>query len=141
MKILVLEDEFMLADMLEAELTGAGHTVLGPVATVAEALAIIAQTRPDLALVNINLKNGSKGTDLARELAKGHHVCSLFVSGQLLEARQHKDVALGYITKPYRAATILESVDLAGRIMDGEKPAAVPSGLELFNTRRPESGE
>src|SRR5690348_7137165 len=102
MKILVVEDEVLLSEMLQFALTDAGHAVLGPVATVDEGLRVAEQDRPDLALVNINLKDGSKGTDLARELASRWHVPSLFVSGQMIEAQQNKDVALGYIGKPYR---------------------------------------
>lgn len=141
MKILILEDEFLLADLLETELTEAGHTVLGPVATVAEGLTIIEETTPDLALVDINLRDGPKGTVLARELAHRHGILSLFVSGQMLEARQHKDVAIGYISKPYRPSTILAAVELADQIMNGKTPQAAPRGLELFPPPPPRDPE
>jgi AmiR/NasT family two-component response regulator len=54
------------------------------------------------------------------------------VSGEILEARQHADVAMGYISKPYDPSTVLESVDVAGAIMSGNEPRHIPQGLKLF---------
>lgn len=132
MRILIVEDEFLLATLLTDELTDAGHTVLGPAGTVTEGLRIIEEHRPDLALVNINLRDGSKGTDLANALMKRWQVPCLFVSGERVEARQHREVALGYISKPYNVKTVLASVEVARDIMEGREPARCPSGLELF---------
>jgi DNA-binding response OmpR family regulator len=65
MKILVVEDEPLLALSLTEELAGAGHTVLGPAKTVAEGLDLIEADKPELAILNTNLEDGSKGTELA----------------------------------------------------------------------------
>ena len=55
MILLVAEDEALVALVLELELRGAGHEVLGPAATPEEALALVERTRPELALIDINL--------------------------------------------------------------------------------------
>jgi DNA-binding response OmpR family regulator len=132
MKILVVEDESLLSELLKVELTDAGHTVLGPATTVSEGLELLATQLPELALVNINLKDGSKGTELATVLMRRWQVPCLFVSGEMLEARQHADVAMGYISKPYDPSTVLESVDVVGAIMSGNEPRHIPQGLKLF---------
>ncbi|MGJ4887615.1 response regulator [Bradyrhizobium sp. HKCCYLR20261] len=55
--ILIVEDEYMLADELRRELGGAGATVLGPVGTVAEALVLAnSQARIDGAVLDVNLR-------------------------------------------------------------------------------------
>jgi two-component system, response regulator PdtaR len=68
MILLVAEDEALIALVLELELSGAGHRVLGPAATPEEALALVEGTRPELALIDINLAAGGDGIGLARTL-------------------------------------------------------------------------
>lgn len=55
MRILVVEDDFLIALDLEFMLEGLGQTVIGPVARVHEALALIESETPDAALLDINL--------------------------------------------------------------------------------------
>ena len=52
-----------------------------------------------------------------------------------MEARQARDIALGYIREPYEAATVMRSVEVARGMMASaaSKPGAVPAGLELFS--------
>jgi CheY-like chemotaxis protein len=133
MKVLVVEDEWIVALDLQGTLEGAGHTVVGVAATIAEAMEVIGRDPPELALININLREGKgAGIDLARDLLDRHGVPALFVSGQVREARENRDAALGYIRKPWRSRTILESVEVARRLIHGEDPDPVPSELELF---------
>jgi CheY-like chemotaxis protein len=54
--VLVVEDEFLLAMDLELLLEGHGFRVLGPAATVAEALRLLAAATPDAALLDVNLR-------------------------------------------------------------------------------------
>ena len=86
MILLVAEDEALIALVLELELRGAGHQVLGPAATPEEALALVEETRPELALIDIDLEDGGDGVALARTLRDRHGVPSLFVSGQAPDA-------------------------------------------------------
>jgi two-component system, response regulator PdtaR len=88
MKILVVEDEPLLAFALAEELASAGHTILGPAKTVAEGLDTIAADKPELAILNINLEDGSKGTELAAVLVRRWNIPCLFVSGEIAEARE-----------------------------------------------------
>lgn len=56
-RVLIVEDEYMLADELETELAGAGATVLGPVGTIEDAVAIIeAEADMDGAILDANLR-------------------------------------------------------------------------------------
>ena len=66
-QVLVVEDEFLIAMELEQILTDAGFRVIGPVATVAAALAIIEKQRPDLAVLDVNLR-GERVTPVAKAL-------------------------------------------------------------------------
>ena len=133
MRILIVEDEALIAMMLADSLEEGGHQVMGPASTVTEALTLCDTERPELALLDINLRDGSNGVDVARALFARWGVLSIFASGEMMEARQAKDVALGYIRKPYAAKTVLRSVEVAREVMGGAAPGALPAGFELFS--------
>ena len=137
MRVLIVEDEVVIAWMLADSLEGAGHEVIGPAAAMAEALALCEALRPpELALLDINLRDGSNGVDVARALLERWGVPSIFVSAQTVEARWARDIALGHIRKPYRPETVLRSVEVAREVMDGRTPRHVPAGFELFSASR-----
>jgi two-component system, response regulator PdtaR len=132
MKILIVEDDAIIGFLLETELTNAGHQVIGPAASVERGLSLAQATHPDMALVNINLKEGGDGVYLARALLEQHGCPSLFVSGNIDEARKAKDAAIGFVCKPYKPSIVLQSIDVVAQIMNGDRPTNVPSELELF---------
>ncbi len=66
-KVLVVEDEFMIAMALEAELQSNGFAVVGPAWNVATALRLIASERPDAAVLDVNL-SGEWVTPVAEAL-------------------------------------------------------------------------
>jgi len=66
-RILVVEDEFLIAMEMEAMLIDGGFRVIGPVATVAAALAIIEKERPDAAVLDVSLR-GERVTPVAKVL-------------------------------------------------------------------------
>lgn len=135
MIILIVEDEALIAMALEADLNDAGYEVLGPASTVGRALELAEATPPDLALVDINLRGGGSGIEVARELLERWDAPSLFVSGQRLDAHRNKDAAIGYLGKPYSPQAVIASIEAASCILKGSPPDYVPPGLELFNDR------
>lgn len=66
-RILIVEDEFLLAMELEALLEQRGCMVLGPVSSVGQALVLLDGEQPELALLDVNLK-GERATPLAAAL-------------------------------------------------------------------------
>ena len=133
MQVLVVEDEAIIgADTVET-LREAGHTVSGPATTVDDAVRLAEETHADLALVDINLCGTDEGPRLARALWALFGVPSLFVTAQPEQARQHKDAAVGVLTKPYAAGELVQSVPVARAVADGEEPRTWrPRNLELF---------
>jgi DNA-binding response OmpR family regulator len=77
--ILVVEDEFYLAKDLQYALTQAGATILGPFPRREEALAAMARSRPDCAIIDVNLGRGAN-FELADELVR-QGVPFLFFTG------------------------------------------------------------
>jgi two-component system, response regulator PdtaR len=135
--ILVAEDEAIIALMLAMTLDLAGHKVVGPVASVEEGLELAEATRPELALVDIRLSDGSDGVCLARHLRDRWGVPSLFVSGQTTQARAARDAALGVLGKPYDPDDVVQAVAAASDLLAGRWPTRCPRRLELFWTKYP----
>ena len=78
-RILVVEDQFLIAMELEAILQGAGYVVLGPAPTVSVALDLIHRERPDAALLDVNLA-GERVTPVA-EVLRASSIPFLLASG------------------------------------------------------------
>lgn len=67
-RVLVVEDEALVAMLVEDALLDAGAGVIGPAATVAEALACLERETPDVAVLDLNLA-GETSTPVADVLA------------------------------------------------------------------------
>jgi two-component system, response regulator PdtaR len=107
--VLVVEDEFLIAMDLELLLRRHGWRVLGPAATVAEALRLLGREAPDVALLDVNLR-GELVTPVAEELrARGvpFVLASAYDSSGLREAVLVEALNLGKPTDERRLLTAL----------------------------------
>lgn len=78
--VLIVEDEPLIAMMLEDYLTELGKTVVGPADSCAEALALIADGGIDAAILDVNLRGGETSWAIADALARAG-IPFLFASG------------------------------------------------------------
>lgn len=133
MLILIVEDEFTVAAMLADIVKGGGHQVLGPTADAVEALELVEDVRPDLALLDITLTEGPVGCALARHLLRRWSIQSIFITGSLRDALANQASAIGVIEKPFTAESVLASIDLAQEILNGgAAQVKAPAGFRLF---------
>lgn len=107
-RILVVEDEYLLANDLKEMLDQEGAIVIGPVATEADAFILLEEGRIDCAILDINLR-GRMVYSLARALRE-HRVPFLFVSGYdaLAPDAYFEDVEL--IQKPFTAEAVMRGL-------------------------------
>jgi two-component system, response regulator PdtaR len=126
--VLIVEDNTLLAYMMEDVLTEHGHVVLGPASKPAAAMRLVEQTQPALALIDIDLEDDLNGVELARELRARWGVPTLFATGQVATAKANLDVALGVIAKPFSPLAIVRSVEVAGRILKTRPGRQPPAG-------------
>jgi len=78
-RLLVVEDDYFVAQDLCATLRGYGATVLGPAPSVSSARSLASALRPDCVLLDINL-DGELAFELAREL-QAHGMRTVFTTG------------------------------------------------------------
>lgn len=110
LRILIVEDEFLIALELESLLQDAGHDVVGIAASSEEAIALGRELSPDLAFVDIHLADGLTGIDVARELADRHHVTVLFMTANAKRIPEDFAGARGVIAKPYTERGVKEAL-------------------------------
>ena len=109
---LIVEDEIFVALDLERILEDAGYTVKAIAADRAAALE--AADGCGFAFVDVNLRDGSTGPSLARQMARDHGVRVVFVTANPAQIDQPHP-ALGYVRKPFSEAAILAAAELASR--------------------------
>jgi DNA-binding NtrC family response regulator len=114
-KILIVEDEFIVADDLQLTLEQAGYEVCGIAASVNEAKESIKKKRPGLVLLDIQLKGKLTGIDLAKDLKK-ENIPFVYLSAnsnqKILEQAKPTE-PYGFLVKPFREKDLLVSLDVA----------------------------
>lgn len=132
MRILLVEDEVLIALEQQLYLETVGHDVVGPAVTATEAVAFAADGKPDLALVDVHLGMGSNGIDAARQLTAMGVPC-LFITSFRDELKKGGPLTgIGCLPKPFTQSGLLAAVDAARAILAGETPRNVPQTMELF---------
>jgi CheY-like chemotaxis protein len=119
LRILIVEDEFLIALDLEDLLTGFGHQVCGIATTADEAERMARDLKPDLVLTDISLARGSSGIDAARSIRARYDIPSIFLSAHV-DARMSADIAgwaMGCLQKPCQPAKLRTTLDRAARDM------------------------
>jgi CheY-like chemotaxis protein len=120
MKILIVEDELLIAVELDRIVDGAGHEIVGVVASVDQALAYAANA--DVALVDLSLADGPSGGSLARRLIDRFGIKVIFVTGNPGEVGYGLDGAIDVVAKPFTEARILSALAKADEALAGGKP-------------------
>lgn len=131
MKILIVEDEALVAMSLEFLLKLDDHHITGVAGDAVTAAASADREMPDLALIDIQLARGSSGYDAAVALhARG--VLCFFLTGNVPIA-PCPAIALGCIEKPYSEAVLQAALQIAeARLTGGTPVQSVPQELILY---------
>ncbi|UXS05555.1 response regulator [Agrobacterium tumefaciens] len=130
MKVMIVEDEMLLAMELESEVEMAGHQVSGHAMNSEQARTLMATSRPDFAFVDIHLQDGPTGIDVGRELAK-LEVPYVFVSGNIKKIPDDFAGALGAIEKPYTMNGMKNALSYISSVLSGDESADPPASLVL----------
>lgn len=138
MRILLVEDDPILALIAASMLEDEGHEIIGPAYGDEQALALAESHSADIALVDINLAGHDEGVALARSLRERYGIASMFVSGQIEAARNNTDAALGLLRKPYEPSDLGRCVAIAQALISGITvlPMSVPASLEVYSPDR-----
>ena len=105
LRILIVEDEYYVADDLARALEGLGATVLGPVATLEEAERLVAEGRFDCAVLDMNLR-GEMAFPIADRL-EAQGIPFVVASGYNSASLPDRFSAVPRVEKPYDPAQVV----------------------------------
>ena len=130
-RILVVEDEPLVAFDNESTLGDLGYDVVATVDSFEDAIELIEREQIDLILSDLRLQGDRTGLDLARA-AKKRGVPVLFATGHHLPD-EAADLAIGVLTKPYSERTLRGALESIDRMLAGQQPKP-PRGMQLFDS-------
>lgn len=132
LKVMIVEDDLMLADFAEEILVEHGYEVSGIARTVAEAVTLAQHSRPDLVMLDLRLADGGLGTEVAAQLPSQGRPGILYVTGNLSQvALTHGDACLA---KPYRSADLLRGLEIVAEIVaTGKAQPPFPQGFQVLH--------
>ncbi|RYF36877.1 MAG: response regulator, partial [Cytophagaceae bacterium] len=117
-RVLVVENEWLIAEELCRVLTNEGAHVIGPAASMDQALALIAECKVDAAVLDIHLGNGPNVYSLA-ELLQAREVPFIFATGYEALCIRPDFASVPHLIKPFVPSMIsrilAETSDVARR--------------------------
>lgn len=143
-KILIVEDEGVVALSLQATLTKMGYTVVGIAVTGSEALALARQHNPDAVLMDIHIKGEMDGIETTEKLNEISDVPVIFLTAYADDetvARAIRTRSHSYLVKPYNPRELYSNIEFAiykRRMKD--RAGTHRENLELFLTRSRDAG-
>ena len=131
MKILIVEDEALVAMNIQDVLECQGHEVVEIADDKESAISAAIRYQPDLALVDVRLSGGDSGLDVAQRMRE-IGVAVVFATGNC-PGSQHAEIALGCLHKPLSDDQIIAGVSVAEIIRKQTTPSPTPPpGMHLF---------
>ncbi len=131
-RILIIEDEALVAMELRFVLEDLGHEVIAMAADARAARKAVDAAEVDLALVDIHLSDGPTGIELGRELAQEQGVTVLYMTANPGMLGEGVAGTIGVLSKPTDERAVQTAVDYALRRRHGEPVDYAPPELRLF---------
>lgn len=115
-KILVVEDEIVIADNICNILEKLGYEVLEPVINYSEAIEMLESEKPDLALLDIQLAGSKDGIDLAWKIKEDYNIPFIFLTSNAdprTVGRAKELAPPAYLVKPFNRDDLYTSIEMA----------------------------
>ena len=115
-RILIVEDNLIIAKNIENRLKGSGYVVPGIALSGEKAIQCAAETHPDLVLMDIKLQGEMDGIEAAEKIHTCFHIPVIYLTGYPDdETLQPAKVAepFGYVSKPFEIRKLCRSIEMA----------------------------
>ncbi|UYZ63731.1 LytR/AlgR family response regulator transcription factor [Hymenobacter weizhouensis] len=129
-RILIVEDEVIIAQHLRSLLQRLGYEVVAHATRASQALELLRQHQPDLLLIDVMLRGELDGIDLAGRLRAEHAVPFVFVTSladAATVARAKQTRPYGYLIKPFNEQEVYVTLELAFTAFADEQAAPAPA--------------
>jgi PAS domain S-box-containing protein len=115
-RVLIVEDERVVATHVQRSLQDAGYVVIGIAANAAEATRLLSSAMPDVALVDIRLRGGGEGFEIAEWLRVDNDVPVVYMTAHTDDdtlQRAARTGAYGYVVKPFTIGEVKSALQVA----------------------------
>lgn len=130
LRVLVVEDERLIAMQIEDDIADAGHEVVGSAMSSEEAVRIGREERPDFAFVDIHLVDGPSGIDVARALSAAE-ITVVFLTSNAKRIPADFAGAAAVLGKPVSTAALHGTLRYFAGGPDRDAAATPPRELTL----------
>jgi YesN/AraC family two-component response regulator len=123
-KILIVEDEMIIGAKISMQLTDMGYEVTGILARGEEALVHIRENRPDILLLDIQLKGDLDGIETAREIQLSYDIPIIYITANDDDAffnRAKHTRPHAFISKPFKKIELQRAIELTIARMEQEE--------------------
>lgn len=132
LKILIAEDDLTIAGLMEDILVEYGYEVCGLASTVAQAVALAKQHKPDLAVIDLRLADDRPGTEIAAQLSEVEHLGILYITGASQVILTATD-GHARLAKPFRDTELVRSLEIVAELLtSGLTSPPFPRGFHLL---------
>ncbi len=114
-KILVVEDEMIIGAKISMQLTSLGYEVTGILPRGEEAIIHVEENKPDIVLLDINLKGKLDGIETALQMQKLADIPIIYLTANSDEAtfnRAKVSKPYAFISKPYKQLDLQRAIEL-----------------------------
>ena len=129
-KILVVEDDMIIAADISMQLNSLGYEVTGIIPRGEDALRSIESTRPDIVIMDITLKGKQDGIETAIIILDTYQLPVIFLTANSDDATFKKAKTAkpyAFITKPFRKSDLQRALELTLERLDAENKKTTPS--------------
>jgi DNA-binding response OmpR family regulator len=132
-KVLIVEDDLVIADNAEEFLVRCGYEVCGIARTVGDAVDIGRRHKPDLVLLDLRLADGGYGTEVAAQLTALSRVGILYATGNISQFSLDTTDGDAYIIKPYSCVDLVRSLEIVSEVVStGRASPPFPRGFRML---------
>lgn len=114
-KILIIEDEMLIGANISLQLSKLGYVVIGIIPRGEEAILFLKENRPDIILMDINLKGKLDGIETAQHIQKEYETPIIYLTANADEAhfnRAKSTKPYAFISKPFKKLDLQRSIEL-----------------------------
>ncbi|MBE9531449.1 MAG: response regulator [Proteobacteria bacterium] len=131
-KIMIVDDEVIVAEDLRGRLISLGYKVTAVVGTGKEAIAMAEETNPDLILMDIQLKGDMDGIEAAGVIKKRFDISVVYLtaySDQETLDRAKVTTPFGYLIKPFAERELHSTIEMALYKQDMDREMKILRGM------------
>jgi len=114
-KILIVEDEMIIAANISLQLSTLGYEVIGIIPRAEEALSCIKQNQPDILLMDINLKGDIDGIETVKLMQRAYDIPVIYLTANADDThfnRAKETHPYAFISKPFKKLDLQRAIEL-----------------------------